>query len=152
MNRVAVHHHGNAFLGGRLAQALDEDEDGGRLRVKKPGFVADHHMVEHDVNVGDLVGVEGRDEGVGQRCLVATLHQQLQYAADLHYARHAEALAWLLLILCLLLRIVGFKHRLVCSGALAGILCHANLSCFDLETVAPSLVLGSLDLSGILRL
>ena len=152
MNCVAIHHHWDAFLGGRLAQSLNENEHSGRLRVEEPGFVANHHMVEHDVNVWDLVGVERSDESVGQRCLIATLDQQLQNAADLHDAGHAEALARLLLILCLQLRILVLVNCLIHSRGLARILRHTNFSRLYLETVAPILIYSSLNLSGILRL
>ena len=114
--------------------------------------MADNHMVEHDVNIWDLVRVEGSDESVGQQCLIATLDQQLQNAADLHDAGHAEALARLLLILCLQLRILGLVNCLIHSRGFAGILRHANFFRLYLKTVAPILFYSSLDLSGILRL
>ena len=152
MNCVAIDHHWDAFLGGRLAQSLNENEHSGRLGIEQSGFVANHHMVEHDVNVWDLVRVEGSDESVGQRCLIATLDQKLQNAADLHDSGHAEALARLLLILGLQLRILGLVNCLIHSRGLARILRHANFFCLYLKTVAPILIFSSLDLSGILRL
>lgn len=91
MDCVAVDGDGDSFEGRGLAEALDQNEDCGRLRIEKSGFVADDDVVEEDVDVGNLEGVEGCDECRGQRCLISALSQHLQDTPDLHDFGHANA-------------------------------------------------------------
>ena len=77
MDSVAVDHDRDAFLSSSLAKALYEDEHSRRLCVKEASFMTNHDMVEHDVNVGNLVRMERSDESVGHRCLITTLDEQL---------------------------------------------------------------------------
>jgi len=64
MDCEAVNEDRESFLGGSLAEALHEHEDDGRLGVKQTCVVTHNYVVQQDVDVGNLVGVEGRHHGV----------------------------------------------------------------------------------------
>ena len=53
-----------AFLGGGLAEALEQDEDTGCLLVGQPRVLAENGAVELDADVGRAVRVEWRYHGV----------------------------------------------------------------------------------------
>ena len=55
MDCEAVDNDGKALCRSCLAEALHEDEDRGSLRVEKTRVVAQHDVVEHDVNVRDFM-------------------------------------------------------------------------------------------------
>lgn len=84
VNRVAVNNDRQSLLGGRLAKALHEDENGGGLRVVQSCVVAHHDVVKQDVDVGDFVRVEGcHDVSIHARNLISLGRYQLEDQADL---------------------------------------------------------------------
>ena len=80
----AINENRVSLLCGRLAEALEEDEDAGRLRVVQPGVVAADDVVEQDVDVGRLVRVERCDDLVRVRDDVTLGCHQLEDEADLN--------------------------------------------------------------------
>ena len=64
MNRVAVDDDWKALLCCHLAEALQEDKDGGRLCIVEAGIVADNDVVEEDIDVWHLVRVKWCHKGV----------------------------------------------------------------------------------------
>ena len=59
-----VDEDGVAFLGSGLAEALEQDEDAGGLRVVQSGIVAAHDVVQENVYVGHFVRVKRSYERV----------------------------------------------------------------------------------------
>ena len=55
MHCEAVDNDGKALCRSCLAEALHEDEDRRRLRVEQTRVVAQHDIVEHDVDVRDFM-------------------------------------------------------------------------------------------------
>ena len=102
MNRVAVNLDVDPSLCTCVAETLNQSKDGRGLGIVQACVVAHHHIVVLDVDVGNLVRVERRDE-VGSsihtlaRCrlcrrrhlqsmqLVALATQMLKDVAHLHH-------------------------------------------------------------------
>ena len=61
MNRKTVDEDWRAFLGGQMAESLEQDQDAGRLLIVQTRIVANHDVVEEDIDVGHFVRVERRD-------------------------------------------------------------------------------------------
>lgn len=61
MNGVPVDEDRMTFLAGTLAKALQKYENNGCLGIMKACVHAEHDIIGEDVDVGDLVRVEGRD-------------------------------------------------------------------------------------------
>ena len=61
MNRKTVDEDWRAFLGGQMAESLEQDQDAGRLLIVQARIVANHDVVEEDIDVGHFVRVERRD-------------------------------------------------------------------------------------------
>lgn len=61
MNRKTIDEDWRAFLGGQMAESLEQDQDAGRLLIVQARIVANHDVVEEDIDVGHFVRVERRD-------------------------------------------------------------------------------------------
>lgn len=60
-----------------LAEALHQNDDGRCLRVEKTRVVAEHDIVEHDIDVGDFVRVKRCNYSVRLRHRVASRDDKL---------------------------------------------------------------------------
>ena len=78
VDSVAVNDDWEAFLSSGLAEALHENEDYRGLCVVQTSVMANHNVVEQDVDVGDLSRVERRHDGVRVGDLVALGRDQLE--------------------------------------------------------------------------
>ena len=52
MNRKTVDEDWRAFLGGQMAESLEQDQDAGRLLIVQARIVANHDVVEKNIDVG----------------------------------------------------------------------------------------------------
>ena len=64
MDSEAVDDDRESFLCSRLAEAFHKNEDSRRLSFMKTRILAQNHIVEADVDVGNFVRMEGCDHCV----------------------------------------------------------------------------------------